>query len=170
MVELLAPFKQFVEWIDLMESSIALRESTYMWGILLVAHLTTMSWFAGLILMMDLRLLGIGNMETPFSQLQRRLFPWQMFAMTLTTIFGVVLWFAQPLNYYANVFFWMKMAAMVLAGLNAMAFHFIEYETIQRWDTAGLPPVGARLAGGLGIVLWATVVMSGRLLPYNWFK
>jgi hypothetical protein len=170
MADLLAPFKAFVEWIDLMESSIALRESTYVWGIILVAHLMTMGWFAGLILMMDLRLLGIGNMQTPFSELQRQLFPWQMLAMALTTILGLVLWFAQPLNYYANIFFWMKMVAMGLAGLNAMAFHFITYDTVSQWDSGVLPPFGARLAGGLGIVLWATVVMSGRLLPYNWFK
>jgi hypothetical protein len=170
MVELLTPLRHLFEWVDTFESSIALRESTYAWGLLLVAHLMCMSAFAGLIVMMDLRLLGVGNMQTPFSQVQRRLYPWQMGSMTLTAISGLVLVFAQPLNYYANIFFWMKMFAMALAGLNAIGFHFVTYETITRWDAAPRPPFGARLAGVLGIVLWATVVMSGRLLPYNWFK
>ena len=36
----------------------------------------TLALFSGLIIMMDLRLLGVGNLRTPISQLQRRLFPW----------------------------------------------------------------------------------------------
>jgi hypothetical protein len=170
MAELLTPLRQLFEWVDMFESSIALRESTYMWGIILVIHLMCMSWFAGLIVMMDLRLLGVGNMQTPFSQVQRRLFPWQMGSMTLTVITGLVLVYAQPLNYYANIFFWMKMIGMAIAGVNALAFNYISYETIAQWDAGVLPPFGARLAGLLGVVLWAGVVMCGRLLPYNWFK
>jgi hypothetical protein len=42
--------------------------------------------FAGLVLMMDLRLLGIGNVRTPFSQVHRTLFPWQMFGITCSAI------------------------------------------------------------------------------------
>jgi hypothetical protein len=30
-------------------------------------------------------------------------------------------------------------------------------------------PFGARLAGGIGLTLWAAVVISGRLIAYNWF-
>ena len=40
------------------------------------------------------------------------------------------------------------------------------------WDAGGRPPVGARLAGALGVVLWATVIVEGRLIPYSltWFQ
>ena len=37
-----------------------------------VLHVISMCMFAGTILMMDLRLLGVGYMQTPFSQVQRR--------------------------------------------------------------------------------------------------
>jgi hypothetical protein len=120
--------------------------------------------------MMDLRLMGIGNMSTAFSQVQRRLFPWQMAGMLFAAITGAAIVFADPMKYYANIIFWTKMLTMALAGLNAMAFHFITEYTLVDWDAKVAPPFGAKLAGGLSIVMWANVIVAGRLIPYNWFQ
>jgi hypothetical protein len=170
MSELLMPLRALFETISEYPSSIALRESQYVWSWVLVTHLMAISLFAGLIVMMDLRLLGVGNRYTPFSQVQRRLFPWQMVGMTLATITGIVLVYADPMRFYVNIIFWTKMVTMAVAGLNALAFHFISYESVAAWDTSPVPPPGARLAGALGIALWANVIVAGRLIPYNWFQ
>ena len=151
-------------------SSIALRESQYVWAWLTVSHVMAMCLFAGTIVMMDLRLLGVGNMKTPFSQVQQRLFPWQMLGMALSAVTGVALVFADPMRFYINIIFWTKMVTMVVAALNALAFHYITYETIAQWDSKVGPPFGAKLAGALGIALWANVIVAGRLIPYNWFQ
>jgi hypothetical protein len=58
---------------------------------------------------------------------------------------------------------------MLLAGVNALAFHRTTYLTVARWDLDTVLPFGARLAGGIGLTLWAAVVISGRLIAYNWF-
>jgi len=169
MVELLSPLRAAFEWVGALENSIALRESIYAWALVLTTHVIFLCSFAGLIMMMDLRLLGIGNMGTPFSRLQRWLFPWQMATLAGSSITGLVLVFSDPMRFYVSIFFWVKMATMAIAGVNAMAFHFIEYERISEWDTSPVPPLGARLAGGLGILLWANIIVNGRLIPYNWF-
>ena len=169
MVELLSPLRAAFEWVGSFENSIAMRESQYVWALVLTAHVIFLSGFAGLITMMDLRLLGIGNMGTPFSQLQRWLFPWQMATLAGSSITGLVLVFSDPMRFYVSIFFWVKMGTMAIAGVNAMAFHFIEYERISEWDTSPVPPLGARLAGGLGMLLWANIIVNGRLIPYNWF-
>ena len=83
---------------------------------------------------MDLRLLGVGNMATPFSQVQRRLFPWQMAAMFFSAATGLALVWGNPMNYVTNIIFWVKMLAMAVAGLNALAFHFITEYTLVDWD------------------------------------
>jgi hypothetical protein len=170
MADFLLWLKGWAEWVDAMPNSIALRESIYVWSYILLAHVVSMCLFAGTVVMMDLRLLGIGNMQTPFSQVQSRLFPWQMLGMAGSALTGVVLLFAKPMEYYGNVFFWMKAIMMLLAGVNALAFHYLTYFSVDRWDTGSTPPFGAKLAGGLGVVLWAGVIVTGRLLPYNWFK
>jgi len=169
MVELLAPLRSIFMYVGEMENSIALRESQYVWALILTTHLMFLSVFAGLIMMMDLRLLGIGNMHVPFSQVQKRLFPWQMVGMAGASVTGVVLVFSDPMRFWVSIFFWMKMATMAVAGINALAFHYITYESIAKWDTAPKPPFGARLAGLLGLVLWANIIVGGRLIPYNWF-
>lgn len=170
MLELLVPLRSVFEWLDAFPSSIAIRESQYVYPGLLTSHVVALCWFAGLILMMDLRLLGVGNMQTPFSQLQRRLFPYQMAGMMFSAITGLALVYAQPMRFYVNIFFWVKMVMMALAGLNALAFHYLTYNSVSRWDKDPILPPAARLAGALGLVLWVGVVVSGRLIAYNWFQ
>ena len=170
MVELLMPLRSLFEWLDTFPSSIAIRESQYVYPALLTSHVVALCWFAGLILMMDLRLLGIGNMLTPFSHLQRRLYPYQMVGMAFSAITGLALVYAQPMRFYLNIFFWVKMVMMALAGLNALAFHYLTYTSVSRWDRDPILPPAARLAGALGLALWVGVVISGRLIAYNWFQ
>jgi len=172
MAEFFMPLQTLFMWVSEFESSIALRESQYMMPWVFVLHVVSLCLFAGTILMMDLRLLGVGHMQTPFSQVQRRLFPWQMAGMTFSALTGAALVFGNPMNYVTNIIFWVKMLAMALAGLNALAFHFITEYTLVDWDSGARPPFGAKLAGGLSIILWVNVIVSGRLIPYalTWFR
>ena len=172
MGEFFMPLRDLAMWVSEFETSIQLRESQYVMPWVFVLHVIGLAMFAGTILMMDLRLLGVGHMQTPFSQVQRRLFPWQMAGMAFTAITGLALVYGNPMNYVTNIIFWVKMLAIVLAGLNALAFHFITEYTLVDWDSGARPPFGAKLAGAISIVLWANVIVSGRLIPYalTWFR
>jgi hypothetical protein len=70
----LAFIRSWFEWVNEFPSSVALRESLYGYPALLTAHVVTMCLFAGLIVMMDLRLVGRlhGHTRVPG---QKRLFP-----------------------------------------------------------------------------------------------
>jgi hypothetical protein len=39
------------------------------------------------------------------------------------------------------------------------------------WDLYPVPPRGARVAGGLSLLLWAVMITLGRMIPYQmyWF-
>lgn len=155
--------------MDALPSSIALRESLDLYSWILTSHVVSMCAFAGLVLMMDVRLLGIGNMRTSFSQLHRALFPWQVVFMTCSTITGLLLVYTEPLRFYSNFLFWIKVVLMMMASINALAFHRGTYLAVAKWDMDLTPPFGARLAGAVGLTLWAAVVVAGRLIAYNWF-
>ena len=169
MREFLLPLRSVFEQVDAYPSSIALRESLDLYSWILVSHVVSMTVFAGLVLMMDLRLLGIGNMRTPFSRLQRTMFPWQMAAMIGSAVTGLLLVYAEPMRFYGSFPFWIKVVLMVMASLNAVAFHYTTLLDVERWDMERVLPFGARLAGAVGLTLWASVVVSGRLIAYNWF-
>ena len=156
------------EWVNAFPSAVFLRESAYGFPSLLAGHVVGMLFFAGLIVMMDLRLIGLAHLDTPVSQMQKRLFPWQMLSLALAVVTGGVLLYSQPLRYWGKVFFWTKFAMMGLAGVNALVFHLTTYRSVARWDRDAVPPFWARLAGVLSIVLWAAVVVFGRLTAYDW--
>ena len=145
-----------------------MRESLYAFPVLLTIHLISLATFAGLVVMMDLRLLGVAYRGTPFSEVQGRLFPWQMAAMVVTSVAGLLLFYAQPMRYFPKVIYWIKIALMVLAGVNVLLFHFITYRSIDKWDITN-PPVAAKVAGWLSLALWACIVATGRLTAYEWW-
>ena len=162
--------RSLFEWVDTFPSSIAIREGVVAFPALLTLHVMSMCLFAGLVIMMDLRLLGVGNMRTPVSEIQRRLFPWQMVGITTNAITGLILVYGQPMRYYDNVFFWVKAVMMAVAGVNALAFHHGTYHSLAKWDSVGTPPFGAKMAAVFSLALWAAVVVCGRMIAYNWFK
>ena len=160
--------RSWFEWMDAFPSSIAMRESLYAFPVLLTLHLISLVMFAGLVVMMDLRLLGVAYRGTPFSEMQRRLFPWQMVGMVVTSIAGLLLFYMQPMRYFGKVLYWIKIALIVLAGVNALLFHFTTYRSVAKWDPAG-PPLGAKVAGVLSLAMWACIVAFGRLTAYDWW-
>ncbi len=160
--------RSLFEWADALPSSIAMRESLYAFPGLLTAHVVALAMFAGLVAMMDLRLLGVAYKTTPFSEVQARLFPWQMVGMVLSFATGLLLFYSQPLRYYGKVLYWVKMGLLVLAAINAMLFHYTTYRSVDKWDADGSPPFAARVAGALSLALWGGIIMTGRLTAYDW--
>ena len=56
---------------------------------------------------------------------------------------------------------------MILAGVNALAFHLTTYRGVAAWDETRVTPGAARLAGFVSLALWVCVVVSGRLVGYR---
>ena len=93
-----------------------------------------------------------------------------MVGLVVSSVTGLMLLYGQPVRFYGNIFFWTKSVMMVLAAVNALAFHLSTYESVAAWDSAAVTPSAAKLAGVVSIVLWAFVVICGRLIAYNWFN
>ena len=145
-----------------------MRESIFAFPVLLTVHVISLAMFAGLVVMMDLRLVGVAFRGTPFSEVQARLFPWQMVGMAVTSLAGLLLLYSQPMRYFGKVLYWIKIALIVLAGANALLFHLTTYRSVAKWDTAG-PPLRAKVAGVLSLAMWACIVAFGRLTAYDWW-
>jgi hypothetical protein len=159
-----------LEWLEALAWTTAIRESELGYPIGATSHVVSLVAFAGLVIVMDLRLVGAAFSDTPLTQIQRRLFPWQMACFALSTATGVFLFVVDPLRYYGNVFFRIKLVLLVLAGLNALYFHRAVYGTVAQWDEDPRLPATARLAGACSLIFWAAIIVSGRLVAYNWFN
>jgi hypothetical protein len=58
---------------------------------------------------------------------------------------------------------------LVLAGLNAWVFQAFVHHRISEWDSRRITPRAARTAGAISLFLWASIVVAGRMIAYNWF-
>lgn len=160
-------FRPLFEFVDALPSSIAIRESLDGYTYLLTIHVLGMCLFAGLVAMMDLRLAGLGNLGTPVTQIQKRLFPWQFLGIFVSFSSGLTLVYADPMRYFTNFYFWLKMFLIIVAVVNLLWFHFTTYNSVGEWDNDPVPPSAARLSGYFSLALWAMIIFFGRMEAYS---
>ena len=152
-----------------MPLSLALRESLWMYPIVETAHVLGLCLFVGTAWLWDLRLLGATLRWVPVSQLSKQILPWTLVGFVIMALSGAALVFSEPLRFYSNLFFRIKIAFLAVAGLNAFIFHRAVGRQAEGWDLGPRTPMRARIAGGLSLALWAAVIVTGRLIAYNWF-
>ena len=167
--------RNLFEWVDTFPSSIVLRESLNAYPILLTTHVVSMCLFAGLMAFWDLRLVGLALRPASVSSIIRRIFPWALTGFAISAITGTLLLYSQPMRYYGNFYFWLKTGMMALAGVNMFVFHVTVGKSMKEWEEDVRTPLPARVAGVLALVLWAGVVVTGRLIAYSglvpqWWK
>lgn len=141
----------------------ALREGAWLYPAVETLHIIGFAVLVGAVAMFDLRVLGFGR-QLPVKALARHLLPWSAGSMLLVLPTGLLLFVADPLALLANRVFLLKLGLMVLAGLNALAFHAGPYRQADAW--AERAPPRAMLHALLSLVLWFAVIACGRLLAY----
>jgi hypothetical protein len=73
---------------------------------------------------------------------------------------------SEAVKMYGNWAFWIKMVLIVVAGLNAVVFHSLAYQSVDKWDNEPVAPMSARVAGTISILLWFGIVALGRWIAY----
>lgn len=159
----------FFGWLADTPWSVGLHESQYAYSIIESVHVWAMAVFFGTTVMFDLRLLGWTMRGVPVSEVVGRLRPWTVAAFVIMLISGSLLFYAIPVRSYQSIFFRFKMLMLLLAGLNIIIFHSRVYPKVAGWDANAVPPAPARLAGALSLMLWVCIIVSGRMIAYNWF-
>lgn len=161
---------QILEWLRETTFSTDLRESIYMWAVVNGIHVLGLGMFMGVLLFWDFRLLNVGLRNVSISETWDRLSPWIGLGFLIMAVTGLLLFISDPVRFWGNVFFRIKLVGLVLAGINAAAFHFTIGKRVVEWDRpGGALPVAAKVAGISSLVLWAIVIVTGRLIAYSWF-
>jgi hypothetical protein len=158
----------FAEWLASTPGSIALHESLFMYPVVESAHVLTLCLFVGMAFIWDLRLLGLILPNVPMSDMNRRVWPFMFVGFILMSITGVLLFYAIPIRSYQSVWFRMKVIFLIAAAVNVWFFHNHVYRSIADWDTR-TPPYAAKRAAVISLLLWAGIIVSGRMIAYNWF-
>ena len=141
----------------------AIRESTWLFPFIEAFHLVGLAVIGGAILIVDVRLLGLGLKRQPVRELARDAQPWVVGGVIFMISSGVPLFLAEAIKCYYSFAFWTKMTALLLA----IIFTFTVRRRVTLADEAPMGAVRMRLVGAVSILLWSTVGWGGRWIGFS---
>lgn len=156
------PLLSLLNWCSSWGPIVFIRDSKYGMPAVQSVHLMGLTILLATILVLDLRLSGVGIMNLSLSNLARQLKRWTMGALTAVILSGILIFLATPGKYLGSNPFRIKMALLSLAIL----FHFA---VLRRW-IASEPESHPRLVNVtiacLSLTLWFSVGWAGRAIAF----
>ena len=143
-----------------------LRESALVYPVIMATHLACIAVFGGMILMTDLRLLGVTMTSRSVTDVVSQFRIWKRVGFCIMITMGLLLAASEAEKYANNPFFWAKMACLVLVGVHAAIFRPRVYNNTSAIDKGTSLPGVAKAAGMLSLILWLSVLTMGRLIGY----
>lgn len=147
-----------------------LAGSLHLWALTEGTHVLSLMLFAGTILIVDLRMLGLAFRNVPYSTLNNKVLPLTIAGFVLVTLTGLVLFFSNPVHYYHSVWFRAKVLFLLLAAVNIFWFHYRIQRNLAEWDAQPSPPTAVKLAAGVSLASWIFVIVFGRLTAFVFFE
>jgi hypothetical protein len=144
----------------------AIRESALVYPFLLGTHLACIAVFGGMILMTDLRLLGLTFKSLTITEVVTTLRPWKRLGGVIMITMGLLLGTSEAEKYAPNPYFWTKMTLLGLIAVHALVFRPTVYNKTEELDRSPVIPTRAKAAGALSLVLWTGMFTMGRLIAY----
>jgi hypothetical protein len=156
------------QWLEHSALGMGIRDSDWIFYFIESLHVFGIILMVSTVAMVDLRLLGLGIMRRqPVSRVAGQFLPWTWTGFAIQFVTGSLLLISEAATkLYVSPSFWIKMALIVIAGINMTVFHFTVYRGVGKWDDAPVTPRGARVAACLSLTIWAGVVFAGRGIAY----
>ena len=163
MVLLATSLFDWCQWLQHTPLATTINESVWLFPLIEGSHILALPISVGMIVMFDLRLLGLVTGTKVTNQFLR----WSKFGFAVMLITGVFLFITQADKAYGNPFFRTKMLLLLLLGINAAVYQLMFYPKMSQWDLAGKTPAGARFCAGLSLIVWVGVIVCGRTMAYE---
>jgi hypothetical protein len=160
-------FDVFFKWLYATPLAVTIRENEILFPWIESIHVLAIVLVVGTISIVDLRLLGLASVHRPVSRMMRDTLPYTWTCFAIAAITGALLFSSNAVTYAHNFYFRTKMCVLLLAALNMGIFHLFGGRDIAAWDTAARPPVAARAAGGISLLVWIAVVATGRWIGFT---
>ena len=144
----------------------AFSESVLAYPIVLSLHLACIALFGGMVLMTNLRLLGLNFRSLTITEVVTSLRPWKRAGVIAMIATGLPLATSEAEKYAPNPFFWTKMVILGLIGVHALVFRPLVYNRTQELDQSPVIQAQVKVAAILSLVLWTSMFTMGRLIAY----
>jgi hypothetical protein len=152
---------EFCQWLQYSPLLVAMRGSPWLFPVIATLHLMGLSVIGGAVLLVDLRLLGLGLRDQPVAQLARDAERWLFRGLYVMVGTGILLFMCFATKYYYLTFFWVKMVALLLV----IVFTISVRRTVTADDTR-MSPARGRVVAVVSLSLWTTVALGGRYIGF----
>ena len=146
----------FCQWLEQTSLSAAIRESAWAFPIIESVHVLGLCLF-GMAILMDFRVLGLALTRVPAAEIVADLMPWMTAGIVVVVVSGILTFLNTPVEYCNNTVFRIKVIMLLLVAVNAWVLR------ARRWQR-GRKAVFAR---SLSLVLWAGIIVAGRMITYT---
>jgi hypothetical protein len=153
-------------WLEATRVGSAIAEGRYAFPIIEGIHLIGLAMAVGLLMLVDLRLMGVFLTHVPPRELHRQLLPYVLGGFCVIVLAGVLLLSSEATTVFASPPWPFKLAFIVLGAFNALFFEFVISRRPAALPASGPLPTGVRTAGAVSFALWVLVIVCGRLIPY----
>lgn len=140
-----------------------IRNSVWLFPVLEAFHLLGVGFAAGAILLVDLRLIGVGLKNQPVATLAANARPILIASLVVLAASGIPLFMSEAIKCYYSFAFWVKMTCLFLAILFALT---IRNRAIHSGLTAR-EPATSRFVGIASLTLWFGVAWGGRWIGFS---
>jgi hypothetical protein len=150
----------FCRWCNGSFFGQTIRDSAWLFPFVEVFHLLALGLLGGILVMLNLSLMGVrfGNAST--RELARELRPWLRGCVVVMLLSGFLLFSTEAVKLYGNWAFQLKMIFLLLALLFTATLH--------RWvlDTPKTSAAVRALTALVSLLLWLGVGLGGRAIGY----
>jgi hypothetical protein len=153
----------FFHWCEQSGIGNTIRQSSWLFPLIEAIHLLGLGLIGGAVLVVDLRLLGLGLRRQSTAQLARDAQPWLIGSLLLMMMTGGLLFLSESIKLYYHEAFWFKMASLILAILFTFT---IQRKVILAGETR-LSPVWSKVVALVSILLWSGVGIGGRWIGFS---
>src|SRR5712691_13293710 len=149
-----------LHWIRDTSLGVAVRQSRWMFATGETLHFLGLSLLVGGILIVDLRILGFLRHISMRSALS--FLPFVIVGFVINMLTGILFFAADPMMYWPNPAFKLKMFLILLAGINALVFTVMaQRQTLGLRDDESAGTL-AKVSAGLSLGFWLCVLLLGR--------
>ena len=154
------------QWIQSTVFFRDLRESWYVYPIVMSTHLLCIALFGGMVLLTNLRLLGLAMRSRSVSDVIGQWRVAKRIGLIVIATCGILMLGSKAEEYYYNIFVRIKLSLLALVFVHGWIFRRSVYYNTAAIDQAPQIPQRAKTAAALSLALWTGIACAGRGIGY----
>jgi uncharacterized membrane protein YhdT len=140
-----------------------IQASVWLFPVIESVHLVGLGVIAGAVLIVDMRLLGIGLRSQSVEEVAENARPWMMGSLALMFASGILLFLSEATKCYYSFPFWFKMSSLALA----IVFTFTLKSRVIRQELDQRYPLLGKATAIVSLGLWFGVAWGGRWIGFS---